>query len=528
MIQALMLLAAGAASTAPRIGDLPISRDRIDRAAPRAPVPVQPVRIPAKVISVGSDTPIKGIRFRGAKAPAPVAAAAGRFLGKPATAKTLGELAAALSTAYGSSAVALYTVAIPEQDFAGGIVTVSLTEGSIARVEIQGDPKRHPQLRRRLAPLTQQKPLSRATFERQLTLAQAIPGLTMTPQFTDPNFDGALVMGVAVKQKRHKLTGGFSSRGIDLLGGGQFDAALELYGTAIDGDQFTLTGSAARDFKRYRFASAGYSAPIGGDGLTAGLSAAYFETRPKFIPIRGKARQAAASLSYPLIHSFKRSADVSLSFEGLNSDNAAFGNIIASERTRVVRGAASFSVTLPNRSASVLVSLSKGFDGLGARAAAPYIQPDFLKATAAASVAQAIGKRAALRGSLTAQYTRDNLPAAERMTLGGETIGRAFDTGVLSGDRGVGALAEFAYQPLKIERLKTSEIYTFIDEGRLTVLGAPGLADQSYSLGSAGAGFRARYREKYELGLEGSRVIDRPTPGYAEKWRLTVSWRITT
>lgn len=154
--------------------------------------------------------------------------------------------------------------------------------------------------------------------------------------------------------------------------------------------------------------------------------------------------------------------------------------------------------------------------------------PISLKATASASVAQGIGKRAAVRASMSAQYTRDNLPAAERMTLGGETIGRAFDTGVLSGDRGIGGVMEFAYQPLRIERLKTSEVYTFIDEGRLTVLGALGVANQNYTLGSAGLGFRARYKDKAELGLEAARVIDKPVPNYAEKWRLIVSWRLNS
>jgi hemolysin activation/secretion protein len=523
----LMLLAAQAGTIPPRTNDLPITRNRIDRSAPQ-PVPAQAPVVSAQVVSDGNGQPIRGIRFTGAKAPAQVAEAARAFLGKPATKEVLTTLAAKLSAAYGDSDVALYTVAIPQQDFAEGTVVVNLTEGSIARVNVAGDPKKHPLLRKRLARMTQEKPLSRPTMERQMTLAQTIPGLTIAPQFTDPNFTGALVMDVAAKQKHSKLTGGFSNRGVDLLGGGQFDAALELYSTAIDGDQFTLSGSAAGDLKRYRLVSGSYSAPVTASGLTAGLSATYFETRPKYLPIRGKAKQAAASLSYPLVRSFKRSADVSLSFEGLNSDNAAFGNLIASERTRAVRGAASFTVNTPKRSASALVSLSKGLDGLGARAAAPYIETGFLKATAAGSIAQAIGKRAALRTSFTAQYTRDNLPVAERLTLGGETIGRAFDTGVLSGDRGIGGVAELAYQPLKFAPLKTSEVYTFVDEGRLTVLGALGVADQTYTLGSAGLGLRAKYKDKAELGLEGARVIDKPVPGYAEKWRLTVSWRLNT
>ena len=59
------------------------------------------------------------------------------------------------------------------------------------------------------------------------------------------------------------------------------------------------------------------------------------------------------------------------------------------------------------------------------------------------------------------------------------------------------------------------------------VLARDGFVGQRYGLASAGVGTRARWRDKAELGLEASRVLDEPYPGYDENWRLTASWRLS-
>lgn len=521
----LAALAAATAQTSP--GAILIDRQRIDRAQPATPARAAPRTTTATIGADAPTTPIVGIRFVGAKAPASVAAAARPFLKRMASRQTLGELAAALSAAYADAPVALYSVAIPEQDFAGGVVVVGLTEGRIATARLAGSaPGAHPLLRRRLAPLTQEAPLSRATWERQQSLVQAIPGLTVTSDLTDPEATGALVLTATPKQKRTRITAGFSNRGVDLLGAGQWDAAATLYGAAVDGDQLSLSASAAADLRAYRYVSAGYSAPVGADGLTASGSLGYLETRPRGYPVTGHARQAAASLAYPLVRSFHRSADISLGVDGLNSDNAAFGNIVADERTRAARLAASMADSRTRRELSFAAAVSHGIDGLGARVTTPGVRTGFLKGTASAAASHAIGGRLVARLSASAQWTHDPLPAAERFAIGGDTIGRAFDTGLLTGDRGAGGLAELAYRPFGGGRLAASELYAFGDGGGVTVLARDGVPGARYGLASAGIGARARWHDKAELGLEGARVVDTPYDGYDERWRVTAAWRL--
>ena len=187
---------------------------------------------------------ITGIRFTGAKAPGSVAVAAKAFRGKRATQQTLTELAGALSAGYERTDVALYTVAIPDQDFAGGVVSVHLTEGTIGKVVVAANPQAHSLLRRRLARLAE-KPLRRSAFERQITLAQAIPGLTVKTDFADPDATGTLVLTATPKQRGHRLTAGFTSRGVDLGALGSSISAWQPMASPS-----TATSSASRPARR--------------------------------------------------------------------------------------------------------------------------------------------------------------------------------------------------------------------------------------------------------------------------------------
>lgn len=526
MMLAAMLALAAAAD--PQDGTRLIDRNRIDRPRPPAPK-LNPAPAPdeTRIATSGTGRPIKGIRFRGADAPRPVARAAETFLGRPMNSETLVELAGTLSRAYGKSDVALYTIAIPEQDFAGDVVDVLLTEGRIAKVELKAARGKHPQLAQRAGELTRETPLSRETFERQITLMRAIPGLTVETDFADPEATGALTLALTPKQRRRKITAGFSNRGVDLTGDGQLDLNAEFYGLGTDGDQLTLSASAASDLKRYRYAAGGYQAPIGSSGLTLAANAAYLETRPRGYPVRGKAKLAGASLTYPLIRSFHRAADVMVGVDGINSDNAVLGNLIASERTRAVRIAAGITDAREKRSWSVSAAASQGLDVFGARTDPSQARKRFRKVNGAASVAQGLGKRLTLRFNLSGQLSNDRLPAAERFSVGGEALGRAFDTAFLTADRGAGVLGEVAVRPLKGGPLAASELYAFADRAWIGL--APRGVDPRFDLAMASAGFggRLKFRDKAELGLEAATAIDDPYPGFDEDWRVSVMWKLS-
>jgi hypothetical protein len=48
-----------------------------------------------------------------------------------------------------------------------------------------------------------------------------------------------------------------------------------------------------------------------------------------------------------------------------------------------------------------------------------------------------------------------------------------------------------------------------------------------FSLASAGLGFRARYLNKAELGVEAARSIKVPVPGQDDDWRVSVAWKLS-
>lgn len=521
-----------AAASAPGISlgatPLIIDHDRIDRTPHDLPVDKAELPRAAIVVTTASAaTAIRGITFIRGKVPVRVAAAAAPFLGKPADKATLAALAQALSAAYARSNVAFYSIAIGAQDFTDGLVRVDITEGFISATAIV-DPKkhRHPRARSMVERLIGVRPLPRTFFERQISAMRDLPGFTFDLGATGGGNDGAMSLSVTPRQKRTKISVGYSNQGTQLLGSGQFDASAKLYGAFTDGDQFNLTGATASNFHDFLYVGGGYQAPIGGEGVTIAASAGYLKTRPRTIAIEGTATTAGVTVSYPLIRGFKHDVVLSAGVDGINSDNAALGSLIASERTRAVRGSASVSLRGAKRTVEGFVTVSHGIEMLGARVDAPFAQIGFAKVNFSAAVGQRLGKFLVARLRASGQYTGDRLPAAERYAVGGPDFGRAFDTGVLTADRGIAGSFELAVLPKLPKKLENTEFYVFTDGARVGVLQRGPYAAAEYGLASVGIGTRVRYRNKYEIGLEGAKAIARPYPAVSDNWRLSVEWKL--
>ena len=524
----LIMLAALAQQTAPT--GVALTRDRMDQQAPTTPTGK---RIPdgtATVTVSGSNQPIRGITFKGAQAPIEVAKAAEKFIGRPATKQTLVELAGALSRAYEHSNVALYTITIPEQSFKEGVVFVSLTEGWIKSAKVKTANGRPLTLVQAQADrMVGQKPLSRRRMERQFSLMRAIPGLKLDTKFENPNHDEAVDLVLDAKQRRSQFFVGIGNRGPDLVGDLVLQAGANFYGLATQGDKLSFSAASTRNPHRYRQLGGTYSAPLNADGLslTANVATVRTGVRAFGTTIKGRARLAGVSLTYPIIREFERSADISVGIDGVNSNNAAFGNTISSERSRAVRLAGSYVAANKKRTISGSAILSQGLDAFGARITYPLADANFRKLSVNAGYEQAIGKRAFARLNASAQYSPDKLPGAELYSVGGASIGRAFDTGFLTGDSGAGGVLELAYRPLGGSTFDKTEVYAFTDAAKLTVHKRGPFPGQRYDMASAGLGTRLRYKEKIELGVEGAKVVNKPYPAYRDDWRLSFYYNLS-
>ena len=190
----------------------------------------------------------------------------------------------------------------------------------------------------------------------------------------------------------------------------------------------------------------------------------------------------------------KETFTLTASLDAVDSRNALLGAVLSSERTRALRGAAAYarSFAKGEASASAALTLSQGIDGLGARTVARgYSEPDFRKATVLVAAQRAYGKWT-VRLRASGQAAAGPLPSSEQMSLGGDDIGRAFSSGVATGDEGAGGSVELAYSPkLGPPILKSLEAYVFTDARAHPHL-LPACAGPAGADGRAGVGRRGR------------------------------------
>lgn len=522
--------AAAAVSPATPQSSLIIDQGRADRlpagtANPPDPAAASPGMPMPEIGLAGSGAPIRSIRFDGVPVPATVAAAARRFIGRRADAATLNRIAAAMSDAYGKSDIALYTIVIPDQDLSGGRLRVTVVEGFIERVAVPPGAGRL--LRAYAAQLAAERPLTRRTLERYLSLMRDIPGMTVDAQLLRGTRAGGVILDLKVRQKRFNVTFGFDNQGVGSLGTAEFEADAHAYGLLREGDHTALTGLATPDFNRLRYASISHATPVGDAGMVLTLSGGYLATRPRDSMVDGDARTYGATLAYPLIRGYKRNLTASLGIDAVDSDAAVFGTVFSSDHTRALRGAVGYSYASAKSAFTAGLTANRGLGILHARGTAFFTDPVFTKLNGRVTYDRQIGRRFFTHMKAAGQYSGDRLAAAERFAAGGSDFGRAFDQAVLTGDQGLAGSLEIAFRPPLPKTLAGSEIYVFADGARVHLVERlPYAYAGTYDLASAGAGARLAYAERASLGLEVARAIDRPFANDRETWRFNLSWRL--
>ena len=530
VVGALLLPAAALAAqpaATPLDGRPPLAPDRS-----RDPLPdpeAKPLSLGKVELGARPDVIIREIRFVGAGVPANVGRAAQRFVGKPASSENLAKLAAAMTRAYNRSSVALFTLVIPEQDLSGGVVTVASAEGYIGSVTLSGERESGPAplVGKMAGSLAGQRPLPRARFERALGNIADIPGVTVTPTLALGGAQGAVALDLAVDAKKPTIGLGFTTRTSQFVNDGIVEANARGASLLRSGDETRLTGAAALNLKSLLYLAASHSTPIGAGGTRAELSGAALRTRPKGLAIDGEAWSAGFGVTHPLIRASRRNLLASARIDYLDSKNALFGSTIAAEKTWTASGSLAFRLNEERTVVGARIGGAKGLDIAGARVDPGVGETGFAYADASLEANRAIGKAFVVRAAATGRWTRDRLPAAQRFSVGGATFGRAFEDGLVNGDRGYAAFGEFALRPLRSGRFSKSEIYSFVDYADVTLLGRTAIPRTGFELGSWGGGVRVAYAENATIGLELADPWKQPVPGYDQDLRVALSWKLS-
>lgn len=509
----------------------PMLRGRLDPERERTPtdLPDEATRLPDGVTNIAIDGegsgPIRKITFLGTEVPQKVAAAAEPYIGAPLKRETLQTLTSAMSDAYAKTDVALFTLVIPDQDFAGGEVRILVAEGHIDAIKLTGDLTRSERvfIEKAVADLKEKQPTDRGDLDRTLLLLNDVPGLDVKSQIRKSRAANAVTLDLEAEQTRFDASVGYDSRTTQLIDQGQVSAKLAGYGVFRAGDSTQLDLASSTDFEDFRYVGLEHDTPLGSNGTRAGFGVARLESVVEDTGISGDATLYAVNLTHPFVRSKKHNLRGLLAVDALDSRNAAFGSLVATERTRAVRTAVSYDRNDTDSYAGVSLKLSQGLEVWDAQTSQPVDELAFFKAEANVKTVFRFAERSFVRANAAAQWSEDALPANERFSVGGANYGRAFETGLINADKGAAVSLETAYRPFSSGKFASSEIYTFADYAVVDFIDRP---IDDIDLGSAGLGVRANYDSNFELGLEASRPFNLLIPDFEDDWQFAVSWRV--
>ncbi|MET0295658.1 MAG: ShlB/FhaC/HecB family hemolysin secretion/activation protein [Phenylobacterium sp.] len=456
--------------------------------------------------------------------PAELDAAWRPFAGRTIDGAGLERITDALLDAYRRSDVAIYTVLVPGQDFAGGVLRVSVLEGWIESAAIRGGEggKARSRVEGYVDRLRDERPLRRTSLQRYVSLIRDIPGLRSDMRLLTGQRPEGVRLELDLDPRPVQFGLAVNNRGTAFLGRTQVSADLYLNSLLRGGDQTRVTIAAPTDVERFQYYAVSHATPLGGEGTTLQVMAGHLRTRPQGVTLRGRAGSLGVLLTHPLVRSYDQDLYLSLGVDGLDAENAFLGNTFSDDRTRAARAALAYTWQSDRRLAYLSGTLSVGIDGLGARTADPAVtELAFAKGNVRARYSTYLGDQLLVRLNAAGQWTADRLPPSEQFALGGDEFGRAYEAATVAGDYGLAGSAELAWRPPRLQRMVSgAEAYAFFDGGKVWYRSRLGAPTADARLASAGVGVRGAWREHVSVELEAAKALNNPLP-YLDRddWR---------
>lgn len=423
--------------------------------------------------------------------------------GKSMTLPELGAVIARVSAYYHSHGYPLARAIIPAQTIQDGAVRVEIIEARYGQITLDNHSRvADSLLQATLSPVQTGQVIGQAPLNRALLLLSDIPGVavaaTLKPGETVGTSDlevqtaptSAIAGDVAVDNDGNRYTG--RAR----LGG-----TVSFIDPLHHGDTLSLTGLTSGSGMNY--GSVGYEALLNGAGTRMGgsYSALHYILGSTLAPLDGHGIADVESLW--LKHPFVRMQDFNI-YGQLQYDHKHLNDDIDASDIHTDRHLDDWTASVAGDLRDTLLSGGVNTWSLGwtsgrlnfenaaaqlADSTTARTQGGFSIWNATFSRLQHVSAGDALYLTLTGQWSNSNLDPAEKMVAGGPFTVRAYDIGVLSGDTGVLASAEFRHD-LRLLWSGQLQAIAFADSEHVTInhnVWAPG--PNSATLSGAGLGF---------------------------------------
>lgn len=502
------------------------AQDRIDRLDPanaiqqsrlpepdRAPRAIDPGIAAAERHEITTSIPpfVAGaVQIDGATAlsPAMFAPTIEPYLGRTLSTTDLRALARDVGEAARRAGYGFATAWVPQQTVNSGVLRVRLDEGRIEAIEASGPAAA--EVERLLRRLANGVPLTTASLERQLMLAEDVAGVSLSHIRLDRRGGrNVLLLDTGLERVRARAT--IDNWSTASVGPYESRVVVDVNGAFRFGDQLTVgamvTPLQPRELQLFE---AGYAIPLGAAGTLATVRgyishmAAGGELRDR--DFAGTSIEIEAGFSHPIVRSRAENLWAHLFLTVRDSELSENDVLIRDDRIVALSATLYGTRRMLGGYGRARLSLAQGLDVLGAtRRGDPVASRDdgggaFTKLTAWAEFTHGLGKGFSLQLSGLGQLATRPLLATEEMGLGGRSFLRGYDYREFVGDGGIAGSAELRYNlrdpPLGLQRL---QLYLYSDAGRVRNLrgGFGGGA-----LASAGGGLRFSLDRRVETGVE--------------------------
>ncbi|RZL86709.1 MAG: ShlB/FhaC/HecB family hemolysin secretion/activation protein, partial [Variovorax sp.] len=230
------------------------------------------------------------------------------YIGRDVTLADLETLAQAITAQYRARGYFLAQALVPVQTVQGGVVEISVIEGRLGKVEVlvaPDAPITEARVRGFLAPLVPGQPVNAPTYERAMLLLSDQPGLRVSSALQEGMEPGTTDLSVEVAGvRRWTFAAEADNHGTEESGEYRIGGTVRWLSPFGIGDNLDARALVANDNGLW-FGRLAYEAPIGGNGLRAGvgLSRVNYELGGQFenLNAHGVADVFDVSLNYPLI-----------------------------------------------------------------------------------------------------------------------------------------------------------------------------------------------------------------------------------
>lgn len=539
------LCLAGQAVAQPSAATLPgaVQPGRNDRQAPA--IPTQPdfdfsIEAPSRtplgravdtVTFTLRDITVTGSKTIPASAFRPLYA---KLIGQTIKLSQILDVADAIEQMYRDKGYILVRAYVPPQRVRDGVFTIDVVEGKIAHVTVEGGtPATQAQIKAYVEPSLNRSPMPLKVMERSLLLSNDLPGVvaagTLKPSEDIP---GASDVAITVDQPR--VTGGLGAdnRGSRFSGLWTMNADAEINSILDSADQLAGTFTTSPDASEQVAGSLRYRRPIGDDGVIGTLAGTITRGEPGStlaqFGVNTNSWAVGPRLTWPIIRTRAESLQLDGGFTFQKADIDVLGSRVAHDKWRVLDLNATYLLSSwLGGSWLWTAGIVQGVPGLGATdnlsadlsRKGAYL--DFTKLTALTRYVAYLPNNFSVVLSGQGQYSFVPLINGELISFGGIGIGRGYDPGAITGDRGIGGSAELRYDwAIGSKYLLSAQPYAYFDAGQTWYIqrGAavdPSLVDQNIE--SIGGGVRLNLPYNSSLGLEVAQTLHAVTGSDAGK-----------